>query len=70
MYGFTQAGILANKVIKTWIVMYGYHPYKYTPILWKHDERPLTFFLMVDVFWNQIRRVKSCRSLYQGLEKY
>ena len=50
MNGLPQARILENKMIKIWIAEDGYHPYKFMPGLWKHDEPSLNFCSTVDDF--------------------
>lgn len=43
MYGLLQAGILANKLLKTRLNKFGYYPCQFTPGLWRHVWRPVTF---------------------------
>jgi hypothetical protein len=50
MYGLPQAGIIANQKLTKHLAKYGYRPTKHTPGLWKHDQRPVTFSLVVDDF--------------------
>ena len=50
MYGFPQAGILANKLLTTQLNEYGYKPSTAIPGLWKHRWRPVWFSLVVDDF--------------------
>ena len=50
MCDFPQAGILANKLLKTWLASHRYIECAHTPGLWKHVFRPTTFTLWVDEF--------------------
>jgi hypothetical protein len=50
MYGILQAGMLANKLLQERLGPHGYHACKHTPGLWRHDNRPIMFTLVVDDF--------------------
>ena len=50
MYGLPQAGILANKLLRTRLARHGYFEQPHTPGLWKHLSRPVWFNLCVDDF--------------------
>jgi hypothetical protein len=50
MYGFPQAGILANKLLQRNLSKDGYRPTQHTHGLWTHDTRPISFSLVVDDF--------------------
>jgi hypothetical protein len=50
MYGLPQAGVLANKLLVKRLAQAGYHPCQFTPGLWQHIWRPVTFCLVVDDF--------------------
>lgn len=50
MYGLPQAGKLANKQLVKNLAPFGYKPCRFTPGLWKHEWRPITFTLVVDDF--------------------
>jgi hypothetical protein len=50
MYGFPQAGILANGLLQRRLALDGYCPTKHTHGLWKHKTRPFWFSLVVDDF--------------------
>eukprot|EP00978_Attheya_sp_CCMP212_P016490 scaffold43259_cov66-Attheya_sp.AAC.3 len=50
MYGLPQAGIFAQKLLTERLQPEGYYPCRYTPGLWKHKWRPITFMLVVDDF--------------------
>jgi hypothetical protein len=50
MYGLPQAGILANKLLKTHLTHHGYFEVPHMPGLWKHISRSLWFNLCVNDF--------------------
>jgi hypothetical protein len=50
MYGLKQAGLLANQLLKTCLVSFGYYPARNTPGLWLHKTGPVSFTLVVDDF--------------------
>ena len=50
IYGLPQSGKLANKLLKKWLEIFGYHEVKQTPGLFKHEWRPIWFTLVVDDF--------------------
>jgi hypothetical protein len=42
MYGLKQAGLLANKLLRTRLAPFGYYPDRHTPGLWLHKTRPIS----------------------------
>ena len=50
MYGLKQAGKIANYQLKERLIPHGYKPCRNTPGLWKHDNKPISFTLIVDNF--------------------
>jgi hypothetical protein len=50
MYGFPQAGILANELLQRNLANDGYQPTPHTHGLWRHDTHPISFSLVVDDF--------------------
>jgi hypothetical protein len=50
MYGLKQAGLLANQMLQTRLVPFGYYPARHTPGLWFHKTRTIAFSLIVDDF--------------------
>ena len=50
IYGLPQAGILANKQLRTRLAKHGYFEVNHTPGLWRHVTRPVQFSLVVDDF--------------------
>lgn len=50
MYGLPQAGRIANDYLRELLAPAGYEPVPFTPGLWKHQTRPISFVLVVDDF--------------------
>ena len=50
MYGLSQHGILANKIIFKHLAHHGYFELSHTSGLWKHVSHPIQFTLIVDDF--------------------
>ena len=50
IYGLKQEGKIANDQLKEQLVPQGYRPCQNTPGLWKHDNKPITFSLIVEDF--------------------
>jgi hypothetical protein len=50
VWGLTQAGILANKLLQKPLLSHGYYECANTPGLWKHKTRPISFRLVVEDF--------------------
>jgi len=50
MYGLPQAGTIANDQLIKILEPHGYQKCPITPGLWQHDERDITFCLIVDDF--------------------
>ncbi len=50
VWGLLQVGILANKRLRCKLAPFGYHKCINTPSLRYHEERPITFTLVVDDF--------------------
>ena len=50
MYGLPQAGKFANDKLKLHLSKFWYKPEPITPGLWRHQNRPLQFSLVVDDF--------------------
>ena len=55
MYGLPHAGIIAQKLLEKRLGAEGYHQSTTTPGYWKHESRPISFCLVVDKFWRQVR---------------
>ena len=50
MNGLPEAGEISNNNLKKRLDMAGYYSSKFTPGLWRHVWRPITFTLVVDDF--------------------
>jgi hypothetical protein len=50
MYGLPQASIIANKKLTKHLAKHGYKPMTHTPGLWKHNQQPVHFSLIIDDF--------------------
>ena len=48
MYELSEAGILANKLLKTRLKEHGYFEVKHTHVLFTHEARPIWLTLTVD----------------------
>ena len=70
MYGFPMAGKLANDLLINRMSKHGYHPCQYTPLLWKHVWRPVTFTLVVDDFGIKFLGDEHANHLKRYIEKY
>jgi hypothetical protein len=70
MYGLPQAGILANKLLTKRLALHGYYPCTYTPGLWRHKWRPVTFALVVDDFGVKIKGREHGEHLINALEEH
>ena len=47
MYGLVQSGIIANMELKEHLLPFGYAPSPITSGLWKHNEKYITFTLVL-----------------------
>ena len=70
VYGLPQTGKLANDLLKKILAMWGYHPVKFTPGLWRHVWRPVTFTLVVDDFGVKFVGKEHAEHLKMTLEQY
>jgi len=70
MYCLPQAGILTNKFLAKRLAKAGYYQCQYTPGLWQHVWRPITFCLVVDDFGIKIVGLTHAKHLKAKLEKY
>jgi hypothetical protein len=70
MYGLPQAGRLANELLAKRLDKEGYYQCQYTPGLWRHKWRPITFSLVVDDFGIKTVGLSHARHLKNTLEKY
>jgi hypothetical protein len=70
MYGLPQAGRLANELLAKRLDKEGYYQCQYTPGLWRHKWRPITFSLVVDDFGIKTIGLSHAKHLKNVLEKY
>jgi len=70
MYGLPEAGILANKLLKSRLIKAGYYECQFTPGLYKHVWRPIMFSLVVDDFGVKCQGMQHARHLKKALEKH
>ncbi|KAL7479066.1 hypothetical protein ACHAW6_004815 [Cyclotella cf. meneghiniana] len=70
MYGLPQAGILANKVLTKQLSKAGCYQYQFTPGLWQHVWRPLTFCLEFDDFGIITVGITHAKHLQAELKKH
>jgi hypothetical protein len=50
VWGLSQAGILANKLLQKRLLPHGYYECNNTPGIWKHKTRPIAFTFVVNDF--------------------
>ena len=70
MYGLAEAGILANKLLASRFDREGYYQCEFTPSLWRHTWRPITFTLVVDDFGVKFKGECHTNHIKKCLEKY
>jgi hypothetical protein len=68
MYGLPQAGRLANDQLIEKLAPFGYAPCKFTPGLWKHATRDISFLLVVDDFGVKYTNRSDAEHLITALE--
>jgi hypothetical protein len=71
MYGLKEASVLAYDQLKEHLAPYGYAPVRFTPGLWKHNERRTTFTLAIDDFGIKYFHKADADHLFSALhDKY
>ena len=50
MYGFVQAGLLANDPLEKLLAKHGFAQTQNTPGMWKYHSKPIQFTSVVDAF--------------------
>ena len=70
MYGLPQVGKIAHKILKKRLAKAGYYPSQFTPGLWKHVWRTITFTLVVDDFGIKVEGKNHANHLVSTLKKY
>ena len=68
MYGISQAGKIANYILKLHMDKFGYEPAPITPGLWRHQTRPLQLSLVVDDFGIKYERQMDITHLLDTLK--
>ena len=69
MYGLPHAGKITNNRLMQHLAPYGYAPVKYTPRLWQHKTRPITFTLVTDDFGIKYTNLADVNHLQNALRK-
>ena len=70
MYSLPEAGKIANDLIKKLLDKACYHPSQFTPGLWRHVCRPITFTLVVDDFGIKFEGDMNANHLVKTLRKH
>jgi hypothetical protein len=70
MYGLPQAGIIAQQLLEKCLKVHGYRQSTITPGLWKHDTRPISFYLVVDNFGVKYVGEENAQHLLDTVRKY
>ena len=70
MYGLPQAGNITNNILVGRKRKGGYHPCQFTPGLWRHVWRPVTFTLGVDDFGIKFQGDEHANHLKRTLERW
>ena len=70
MYGLPQAGLIANELLKKRLTKAGYYDCPFTPGLYWHAWRPITFALVVDNFGVKFKGDDHANHLIKTLEKH
>ncbi|KAL7476238.1 hypothetical protein ACHAW6_002113 [Cyclotella cf. meneghiniana] len=70
MYGLPQAGLLVNNFLASHLDTHGYYQCQFTPGLWRHKWRPITFSLVVDNFGIKTVSITHAKHLTTVLQKY
>jgi hypothetical protein len=69
-YGLPQAGILANDLLRSRLLVEGYYEVESTPGLWRHKWRPIQFCLIVDDFGVEYVGLEHFNHLLDVLKKF
>ena len=69
MYGLPQAGLIANELLKERLTTAGYYECQFTPGLYRHVWRPITFTLVVDDFGVKFTGDAHANHLINALKK-
>ena len=69
MYGLAQAGRIAHLDLVKHLKPFGYFPSKWTPGLWFHKTKPITFTLVVDDFGIKYIKKEHIEHLLKEVEE-
>ena len=69
LYGLSQSGILANKLLRERLKPHGYYELPHTPGLWKHVTLPVQFTLVVDDFGVKYTEKENIQHLINALKE-
>ena len=69
MYGIPKAGIIAHDILKNHLENHGYQNVKFTPVIWTHKYRPISFTLIFDDFGINYFGKKHADNLIQSLQQ-
>ena len=70
MYRLTEAGIMANELLKTRLAAKGCHEAQFTPGLYCHVWRLITFSLVVDNFGIKLQGIQHVIHLKETIEEH
>ena len=70
MHGLPQAGKFSHDKFKNHLKKHGYQHVKFTPGLWTHKYRPISFTLIVDYFGINCVVNKNAKHIIQALQNY
>jgi hypothetical protein len=70
MYGFPQAGIIAQELLADRLRQHGYTQSKTMPELWSHETRPIQFSLILDDFGVKYVGKENALHLLNTIQKY
>ena len=70
IYRLPQAGVLANKKLKKFLVPEGYYEVAHTTGLWRHTTQPIQFSLLVDNYCVKYVGKKHADHLNCALQKH
>jgi hypothetical protein len=69
-YGLPQAGILANDLLRSHLLVEGYYEVESTPGLWRHKWHPIQFCLIVNDFGVEYVGIEHFTHLLDVLKKF
>ena len=70
MYGLTQEGSLSNKILHKRLAEYSFSLTPHTPVLWRHDTRPIQLVIVVDYFGVEYERKEDAKYLLDTLNAH